>query len=186
MSLILLLSLFLLTGTMTPESAHTSPISHSSHPSHISHSSHPSHISHSSPCDTVPPLNKKIVSFVHDNLNKKVGRGECWDLAAQALNTYKAKWNGKLTYGRVANYKTECIYPGDIIQFENVMTETVSANGRFIEQMPHHTAVVYEVHGKGHFTIAHQNYQNKKKVILTTLKMDSIKKGKAMLYRPQA
>ena len=184
MSLIIAFSLLLLKGTMLPQPSHNSTSLTTSSSLPIHRDSHFSHFSFT--CDSVPPLNQKIVSYVQASLGKKVGRGECWDLAAQALNTNHAKWNGKLTYGRLANYKTECIYPGDIIQFENVMTETVSANGRFIEQMQHHTAVVYEVHGKGNYTIAHQNYQNKKKVILTSLKMESIKKGKAMLYRPQS
>lgn len=50
-------------------------------------------------CDSTPELNKKIVDFVNANMNKKVGRGECWDLAAQALNTNHAKWDRKLNYG---------------------------------------------------------------------------------------
>ena len=137
------------------------------------------------PCDSIPPLNKKIVAFVSANLNKKVGRGECWDLAATPLNAYKAKWNGKFTYGRLLNSKSECIYPGDIIQFENVVIETVSPGGKMIERMPQHTAIVYQVHAPRDYTIAHQNYGNSKKVILTSLKLDAITSGKAMLYRPQ-
>src|SRR5688572_15897370 len=33
-------------------------------------------------CDTVPELNQKVIDFVKTKLNKKVGEGECWDLAA--------------------------------------------------------------------------------------------------------
>ena len=138
------------------------------------------------PCDDVPDLNKKITSYVTANLRKKVGRGECWDFAAGALNTHNAKWNGQYTYGRPLDYKKECIYPGDIMQFENVRIETTSATGRFVEEMPHHTAIVYEVHATGYYTIAHQNYDNTRKVILTALKMDNVKRGKVMMYRPQS
>jgi hypothetical protein len=137
------------------------------------------------PCDDIPDLNKKITSYVTANLRKKVGRGECWDLAAGALNTHNAKWNGKFTYGRSLDYKNECVYPGDILQFENVRIEATSATGRFVEEMPHHTAIVYEVHSTGYYTIAHQNYNNTRKVILTDLKMDNVKRGKVMMYRPQ-
>ena len=136
------------------------------------------------PCDSVPALNQQIVAFVDDNLHRKVGRGECWDLAATPLNTYRAKWNGKFTYGRLVNSQSECIYPGDIIQFENVVIETVTAGGKMVERMPQHTAIVYKVHAPGQYTIAHQNYGNSRKVILTTLNTGSITRGKAMIYRP--
>ncbi|MDQ3016563.1 MAG: hypothetical protein M3R25_07595 [Bacteroidota bacterium] len=145
-----------------------------------------SSITQSNPCDSVPILNQQILSFVESNLRKKVDRGECWDLAATPLNIYKAKWNGKYSYGRLVNPKSECIYPGDIMQFENVEIESVSNNGRFVQYMPHHTAVVYEVHAINDFTIAHQNYNNTRKVILTPLKMENIKKGKTFIYRPIA
>lgn len=137
------------------------------------------------PCDDVPELNKKITSYVTTNLRKKVGRGECWDLAAGALNEHHAKWDGRYTYGKPVDHTTECIYPGDIMQFENVRIETRSANGFFAEEMPHHTAIVYEVKSTGVFTIAHQNYDNTRKVITTPLTMANIKRGKVMIYRPQ-
>jgi hypothetical protein len=136
-------------------------------------------------CDSVPNLNKLITAYVHGNLRKKIGRGECWDLAAGALNTHQAKWDGRFAYGRQVDYKTECIYPGDIMQFDKVMIETVHATGWFMEEMPHHTAIIYEVHGPGKFTIAHQNYNNQRKVILTDLNMANVKRGKVMIYRPQ-
>src|ERR1700754_2264222 len=71
-------------------------------------------------CDNVPELNKKIISFVKTKIGKKVGRGECWDLAAEALNTNGAKWDGDYGFGREINLKKECVYPGDIMQFTNV------------------------------------------------------------------
>ena len=138
-----------------------------------------------SPCDSIPPLNKQILSYVKGNLKKKVGRGECWDLAAEPLRAYHAKWDGRLAYGKLLDYKSECIYPGDIMQFDKVMIETIHPGGRLTEEMPHHTAIVYEVHGTGKFTIAHQNYNNQRKVILTDLNMANVKRGKVMIYRPQ-
>jgi hypothetical protein len=136
------------------------------------------------PCDAVPTLNKSIITFVNSNLHKKVGRGECWDLAAQALNTNKAKWDGKYSYGTKVDYKTECVYPGDIIQFDRVMME-FKMNGEVMKgEMAHHTAVIYEVKSPGDYTIAHQNYNNKRQVVLTPLNMENIKRGKTMIYRP--
>ena len=137
------------------------------------------------PCDSTSPLNKQIIEFVTSNLNKKVGRGECWDLAAHALNTHKAKWDGQLTYGTKVDYKTECIYPGDIMQLERVVAEYKIDGGSMRDEIPHHTAVIYEVKSTGNFVLAHQNYNNKKKVTLTPLNMAHVKRGKVMIYRPQ-
>ncbi|HUR32145.1 MAG TPA: hypothetical protein VMZ69_11995, partial [Saprospiraceae bacterium] len=131
-----------------------------------------------------PTLNTHIVEFVKSKLNKKVGRGECWDLASEALNTQHAKWDGRYKYGTLVDYKTECVYPGDIIQFERVVVECKFDGGMTRDEMPHHTAVVYEVQSTGNFIIAHQNYNNKKKVVLTSLNMENIKRGKATIYRP--
>lgn len=139
----------------------------------------------STPCDSTPTLNKKIIEYVTANLNKKVGRGECWDLAAQALNTHHARWDRNLNYGSRVDYKSECIYPGDVIQFERVYLEEKVDGGTFKSEIPHHTAIIYEVKSPGEFIIAHQNYNNKKRVVLTPVNMNNIKRGKAMIYRPQ-
>ncbi|MEO5906208.1 MAG: hypothetical protein ABIQ11_05750 [Saprospiraceae bacterium] len=137
------------------------------------------------PCDSIPLLNQKIIEFVNANLNKKVGRGECWDLAAHALNTYHAKWDGQLTYGTKVDYKSECVHPGDIMQLERVVAEYKIEGGTMQDEIPHHTAVIYEVKSTGNFILAHQNYNNKKKVTLTPLNMEHVKRGKALIYRPQ-
>ena len=139
----------------------------------------------SNPCDSIPALNKNIIGFVNSNLNKKVGRGECWDLAAQALNSHRAKWDGKYSYGTKVDYKSECVYPGDIIQFERAVAEYKIDGGMMRDEMPHHTAIIYEVKSAGDFILAHQNYNNKRKVLLTPLNMENIKRGKVMIYRPQ-
>jgi hypothetical protein len=135
-------------------------------------------------CDQIPPLNQKVVEFVNGKIKKKVGKGECWDLAAEALNIHGAKWDKKYHFGKKVDYRTECIYPGDIMQFENVVIETVTKNSRFRETMPHHTAVIYEVAAKGQYMLAHQNYNNVKKVTLVPLSMENIKKGRVSIFRP--
>ena len=142
--------------------------------------------SDSAPCDSTPDLNKKIIEFVNANMNKKVGRGECWDLAAQALNSNNARWDRRLNYGTKVDYKLECIYPGDIIQMERVYIEEKVDGGTYRSEIPHHTAIVYEVKSTGQFIVAHQNYNNKKRVVLTPINMNNIKRGKAMIYRPQS
>lgn len=138
-----------------------------------------------SACDTVPELNKQIVSFVKSSLNKKVGRGECWDLAAQALNNVGASWDKNYVFGKEIAYKTECVYPGDIIQFEGVEIEYKKKEVFYREQLEHHTAVIYLVKDKGNFVVAEQNTNTLgKKVGLNDLELKNVLKGTFKIFRP--
>ncbi len=133
----------------------------------------------------IPELNEEIVDFVTSVIGTKVDRGECWDLAAKALNKFDAKWNGQYIYGERVNYKKDTIFPGDLIQFKNVKLQYRKGNQIFKESMKKHTAIVYEVLGDGVFRIAHQNTSvGGKKVIVNTLDVSDLKKGKLCFYRP--
>jgi hypothetical protein len=137
-------------------------------------------------CDSIPPLNQEIIAFVDAKMRKKVGNGQCWTLAAQALDNSNATWNGKFEFGTQLNPDTDCIYPGDIIQFKNVKLVTKnSSGGSSYEEMEQHTAIVYKVVGKGHYQIAHQNTEKwGKKVDISTIDLKNKKKGKIWMYRP--
>lgn len=136
-------------------------------------------------CDSVPELNKQVIAFVTTKIKKKVGKGECWDLAAEALNSVGAKWNGQFIYGNVVHYKTECVYPGDIMQFKGVKIHYQVNNRVYDEKMDQHTAIIYEVKAKGDYILAHQNTAfSGRKVGLSELRLDDITKGKFIIYRP--
>ena len=138
----------------------------------------------------IPSLNQKVVSYVDTVIGKKVDRGECWDLAAAALDhagAYLDRSNKKNIYvfGKEINPKKENVFPGDIVQLENVKIEYTKGNGIYTESMAHHTAIIYEVLEKDHYKIAHQNTSfSGKKVGISKLKMSYIKKGKITVYRP--
>ncbi len=135
-------------------------------------------------CDSIPELNQGVVDFVKTKIKKRVGRGECWDLAAEALNSVNAKWNGQYVFGKEVS-REGCLYPGDIIQMERVTLRYEKDGGVYKEKMPHHTAVVYEVKGKGVFIIAHQNTSiYGKKVGLSEFDLNYLEKGKIIIYRP--
>ncbi len=137
-------------------------------------------------CDDTPDLNKKILEYVNSQMNKKVGRGECWDLAAGALNSNNANWDKEFKYGREVSLKKECVYPGDIMQFENVEIEYTKGKSNYKEKMARHTAIIYEVKGEGEFTLADQNTtQHGRKVGLSSLKLKDITKGKYKFFRPE-
>lgn len=137
------------------------------------------------PCGQTPVLNKAIISFVKANMKKKVGRGECWDLAAEALNKVEAKWDGNSNFGKEVSYKKECIYPGDIVQFEGVVLKYEQDEKYFIEKLEHHTAIIFEVKEKDSFVIADQNTRFSGKTVGThNFDVKTLTKGSFKIYRP--
>jgi hypothetical protein len=138
----------------------------------------------------IPSINKKVVEYVDTVIGKKVGRGECWDLASAALEHaggYLDRSSQKSIYvfGKEINPTKQAVFPGDILQIENVKLEYAHGNMIYTENMSHHTAIIYEVISPGHFKIAHQNTSfSGRKVGISELKMENIKNGKVIFYRP--
>ena len=145
----------------------------------------PSYSSNSFDCDSIPVLNQKIIFYLRTTIGKKVGHGECWELAAQALNQNQASWDHKYTYGREINPAKECVYPGDIIQFEGVVLKFRKGSRVYKETMEHHTALIYELKDKNVFVLIHQNTTfSGRKVGLSELDLKTVVKGKLKVYRP--
>ena len=137
-------------------------------------------------CNETLQLNQQIIEFVNSNMNKKVGKGECWDLANEALTLVQAKWDGNLRFGRKLDYKKECVYPGDIIQFEKVKVKYTENKITYEEVMPHHTAIIYEVKGNGEYVLAHQNTAyTGRKVGTSSLNLMNVTGGKINIYRAE-
>jgi hypothetical protein len=126
-------------------------------------------------------VNEKIITYCNNNLNKKIDRGECWDLANRALEYAGAKWSPPYVFGTPYNYKKGTILEGDLIQFEKVVFKTNSSKN----VMPHHTAIVYKVHPNLVLELIHQNVNGSKKVQITTINFKTLAKGKIQFFRPQ-
>jgi hypothetical protein len=136
-------------------------------------------------CDSVAPLNQGVLKYATSKMNKKVGRGECWDLAKYALDEVGAKWDGGYVYGRKLK-ENECIMPGDIIQFEKVKVKYKVGKQTFTEAMPHHTAIIYKTINDDEVTLIHQNTgYTGKKVGTSSLRFSTIISGKYFIYRPE-
>jgi len=134
----------------------------------------------------LPAINQRIIDHVLAQEGKKVGRGECWDLAADALNTAGAKWDGMYKYGEVVDWKKNEVLPGDIVQMADVQVEHKEGNMSRREFYGKHTAVVIAVRGRGDFSLAHQNVDPVgKKVGFSELNMNDVRSGKLVFYRPQ-
>jgi len=139
--------------------------------------------------EVLPALNRQIVDYVATTIGTKVNRGECWDLAYEALERNDAEWNKKYEYGKRYNPKNEDVLPGDLIQFENVTLQYTKGSVNYTETMGHHTAVVYRVLDQEQkiFELAHQNTEfSGRKVGLSELNLSHVTKGKLMFYRPVA
>jgi len=137
--------------------------------------------------EDIPQLNQQIVNYVSTTIGMKVNRGECWDLASEALNRNNADWDMKYEYGERYNPKKEDVFPGDLIQFENVTVEYKKGRVTYTETMGHHTAIVYRVIDQEQkiLELAHQNTDfSGRKVGLSEFNLDNVTKGKIMFYRP--
>lgn len=133
----------------------------------------------------LPALNQRIVDFLRDHEGQKVGRGECWNLAAEALNFAGAKWNGFYDFGSIVDWRKNAVLPGDIVQLENVEVEHREGNSVSRERYGRHTAIVVAVHGRGDYEIAQQNMQPMgKKVGTSSLRMADVRGGKFTFHRP--
>ena len=126
----------------------------------------------------LPLVNQKIIDFTTKSMGKKVDRGECWDLARFALDYAGAKWETPFNFGKIVDPKKDTILAGDIIQFEKVKL----SNGT---TFPHHTAIVYKVISSGKYLIAHQNFNNIRKVGTLELDLSLVTKGSIQFFRPQ-
>ncbi|MEI6124783.1 MAG: hypothetical protein WCQ95_14280 [Bacteroidota bacterium] len=133
-----------------------------------------------------PELNLKIVNYVNSQIGRKVNRGECWDLAYEALNQNNCEWDGMYIFGKKINAKNDVVYPGDILQFTNVTIKYTSNGVVYTESYKHHTAIIFKVISLGVYEIAHQNNGfSGKKVGISDLILSNKTTGTIEIYRPQ-
>jgi hypothetical protein len=136
-----------------------------------------------------PAINQQIVDYVKTTIGTKVNRGECWDLAYEALTRHECMWDWEYEYGELYDPMDETVFPGDLIQFENVVVKYKKGNVMFTETMGHHTAIVYSIidQEKKIFELAHQNTEfSGKKVGLSEFNLKQVTKGEIMFYHPVA
>lgn len=127
----------------------------------------------------VESVGSKIIQFCDTHTGKKVGRGECWDLAKYALDYAGAKWSAPFNFGRILSTGEE-VMPGDIIQFKNVKI----VDGSRVTRMTQHTAIIYAVNGPLKFIVAEQNVDGKRKVFRNEIDLSKMTSGKYTIYRP--
>jgi hypothetical protein len=123
-------------------------------------------------------ISQEIIAYIHSVEGKKVGRGECWDLLAYALDATDAQWSRTENFGRKLNYPEEKLKAGDMIRLLNVSYHWGGSTSR-------HYAIVYEVLEGSKLRIADQNVGGIRKVRIREYDLAEIKKGEVSFYRPQ-
>jgi hypothetical protein len=111
-------------------------------------------------------LGEQVLTFARRQHGRRVGSGECFDLADRALRHAGAKHAsdyGEITasadyvWGREVNLAD--IRPGDIIQFRDYHYRLEKSDGSWEEEQerPHHTAVVESIDEHDKITVLEQN-----------------------------
>jgi len=123
-------------------------------------------------------INPAVIRFASGHMRQTVGRGECFDLADEALRSAGAL--SAADYGEItatADYEwglavmLQSARPGDIVQFRNyrfVRETTIvvrNAQNQVIEEgneveeatRPHHTAIIQSVSQTGEIVVYEQN-----------------------------
>ncbi len=114
-------------------------------------------------------LSAQVLSFAEGKSGQRVGDGECFALADQALKKAGAK--SAPDFGQItdeADYKWGSqvslvdVKPGDIVQFSGYEFTRREENEdgkwkEFTGKRPHHTAIVVSVDGNGLLTVIEQN-----------------------------
>lgn len=134
-------------------------------------------------------VNAQVVSFAQSRMGNRVGRrGECWDLAEEALRSAGARSSRDLgSVGSDTVYVWGTLIPvgslqaGDIVQFRNyqmtVRTTTTNSEGSsWTEQTqsrPHHTAIVAAVGSDGAIEVFEQNVGGRRVVMRNSLYFQS-------------
>ena len=130
--------------------------------------------------EDIPALNQKIVAFCDAKMGTKVGRGEPYDLATFSLSYAGADWDPLYKFGKKVYWRSQTIYPGDIIFMWNV---TLERNGEKLKA-EEYTAIVHEVKAKGAYIIAEQNWGKGQGVNLVELDMKTFRGG-LQFFRPK-
>jgi hypothetical protein len=113
----------------------------------------------------------KVYEWARLQVGKRVGGGECWELADRALRQAGAR--SSTTTGQEDNYDwgtpvtpVQAVVPGDILQFRNHVVKTTGTttypdqsteSTESTDFRPHHTAIVAASHGAKGLLILEQN-----------------------------
>ena len=131
------------------------------------------------PQGPISEVQREVINFAADNIGKKIGRGECWDLADQALRAAGAEPPKGYSFGD--RIPLNEIQPGDILQFTSARFD--DPGYWTIMGTPNHTAVVHAV-GDTRAFILQQNFDGKRYVTTYDLNLNNQTSGQIEAFRP--
>ncbi len=125
-----------------------------------------------------------VVTFCQMNKGRKVGDGQCWALANEAMKSAGKSRPGSdpRVWGRVVDPARETVRAGDIVEFENARFRDARMT---IITGSHHTAVVMTGERAGKFLVAEQNFGGGKRVSFREMSLKTRVSGKVVVYRPE-
>ena len=148
-----------------------------------------------------------VLMYCQDSVGRKIGNGQCADLAAQALKNAGAAlragadspeegdyiWGDLVAWIKVGFFgargvrELAHVEPGDIVQFHHTRFTGFDHTGAGIYRMEarHHTAVVESVDvSHATITVLHQNWNNHEIVRRQTLNIGGMTNGWLRFYHP--
>jgi hypothetical protein len=157
----------------------------------------------------LPALNQRIMEFCQKSMGRKVGDGECADLAYKAMLASGAEspdyykddpkpgdyvW-GDLVYGRKIQGRDQLekgerldVKPGDIIQMRDLIIEHEEVTDEYVSRevidADHHTAIVSGLSDDGlTYDVIEQNANEVPTVTTGKLRIGEMKRGYILVYR---
>lgn len=145
----------------------------------------------------LPPLNAAVVAYCEARIGQKVARGECAELAHEALVASRAvsftgesPKPGDYVWGKlVATIKpgglgeAVKVLPGDIVQYRDVVFERRTPNSWSRSSASHHTSVIAAAR-PGAWTLYEQNVNGRRTVGRSEVTLTDLKSGTLWVYRP--
>ena len=113
--------------------------------------------------DAGATVNQAVLKYAAAQVGKKVGNGECWTLAAEALKAAGAKHAKRVHLRPQAGQDGDPVQPGDVMQFTSCQVQGgrchSGTGGRWSVSLgfPNHTAVVKAVISPTKYKILQQN-----------------------------
>jgi hypothetical protein len=150
------------------------------------------------------PLNAGVLRYAESQADtfRTIDRGECTDLAVEALKTVHAREDGNFgvpvtatshyVCGNVVYQKSlesgfrdvgsyEDVRPGDIIQLDDFRT---SSRAHGWADAPHHTAVVESIDAGGRLGVIQENWNDQKYAERGVFWLNEMTSGVVTIYRP--
>ena len=128
----------------------------------------------------LPDLNAKVLQFAQGQLGQRVGDGQCYALAAEALKAAGARPPQGREFGTPVALADAL--PGDVITFHEALFQ--SASYWMVLGMPDHVAIIEKVDGN-HISVLHQNI-NQGPVQRDVINLDDMQHGTLKIFRPVA